>query len=152
MKNIVIPILITLALCSCSNNNSSNTSNAANAANDTSYADTTLRPEGMINSNYQNAQFIDWFNKSWYANGTHPAKLEPFNGYIAPPLDGVWITAPYLHNGSVPTLEALLNSNLRPRYWQRDFTNMDYDYENVGWKYKIKDNAGDKNKTVHNTE
>ena len=31
-------------------------------------------------------------------------------GYVAPPLDGVWATAPYFHNGSVPTIEAVLNS------------------------------------------
>ncbi len=33
---------------------------------------------------------------------THP------DYYKARPLDGVWASAPYLHNGSVPTLEALL--------------------------------------------
>jgi mono/diheme cytochrome c family protein len=30
-------------------------------------------------------------------------------GYIAPPLEGIWLRAPYLHNGSVPTLRDLLN-------------------------------------------
>jgi hypothetical protein len=30
------------------------------------------------------------------------------DGYRTPQLDGVWATAPYLHNGSVPTLEDLL--------------------------------------------
>ncbi|MBI3301711.1 MAG: hypothetical protein HYZ72_06495 [Deltaproteobacteria bacterium] len=30
------------------------------------------------------------------------------NGYVAVPLDGIWLRAPYLHNGSVPTLRALL--------------------------------------------
>jgi hypothetical protein len=30
------------------------------------------------------------------------------NGYVAPPLDGVWIRAPFLHNGSVPSLAALV--------------------------------------------
>ncbi|WP_349510094.1 hypothetical protein [Bradyrhizobium sp. NAS96.2] len=32
--------------------------------------------------------------------------LEP--QYRARPLDGVWATAPYLHNGSVPTLKDML--------------------------------------------
>ena len=105
----------------------------------------------LFKSNYQNAKFIEWFNKSWYANGDHPAKLEPFGGYVAPPLDGVWITAPYLHNASVPTLEALLNSKLRPRYWERDFENPEYDYEQVGWKYKVKDKPQN-NKKVYNTD
>jgi len=30
-------------------------------------------------------------------------------GYQAPPLDGVWATAPYFHNGSFPTLLAVVN-------------------------------------------
>ena len=91
----------------------------------------------LFKSNYSNPQFVNWFNKSWFTKGNHPAQLVPFNGYIAPPLDGIWITAPYLHNGSVPTLEALLNSSSRPAYWSRDFDNAQYDYENIGWKYKI---------------
>jgi hypothetical protein len=30
------------------------------------------------------------------------------DGYVAVPLDGLWLRAPYLHNGSVPNLAALL--------------------------------------------
>lgn len=33
---------------------------------------------------------------------------EPLDGYIAVHLDGVWLRAPYLHNGSVPSLADLL--------------------------------------------
>lgn len=98
--------------------------------------------EALFKSNYQNPQFVNWFNKSWFAQGDHPAKLVPFNGYIAPPLDGIWSTAPYLHNGSVPFLEAVLNSKLRPAYWQRDFTNPTYDADLMGWKYKKLDKPG----------
>jgi cytochrome c553 len=104
----------------------------------------------LFKANYQNPQFIEWFNKSWYAKGNHPARLQPFNGYIAPPLDGIWITAPYLHNGSVPTLAALLNSKERPRYWQRDFKQPEYDYEKIGWRYEVK-NEGN-SRTIYNTD
>ena len=104
----------------------------------------------LYKSNYSNPQFINWFNKSWFTQGDHPARLEPFEGYIAPPLDGIWITAPYLHNGSVPTLEALLNSDLRPKYWSRNFINPKYDYEKAGWQYKAHDAPG--RKTIYNTE
>ena len=98
--------------------------------------ESVIKTDSMLfKSNYQNPQFVNWFNNSWFAQGDHPARLEPFNGYIAPPLDGIWATAPYLHNGSVPTLEAVLNSHARPRYWQRDFANPEYDYEQPGWKY-----------------
>ncbi len=104
----------------------------------------------LYKGNQQNPQFVEWFNKSWFAQGQNPARLEPFNGYIAPPLDGVWITAPYLHNGSVPTLQALLNSKERPRYWKRDFKNPLYDYENTGWKYETVDTP--ERRTVYNTD
>ena len=103
----------------------------------------------LFTSNYQNPQLINWFNNSWFAKGDHPAKLVPGNGYVAPPLDGVWITAPYLHNGSVPTIEVLLNSKLRPTYWSRDFAHPVYDYKNLGWVYEQKEQAG--NNTVYNT-
>lgn len=95
----------------------------------------------LYKANYSEPQFIDWFNRSWFAQGDHPAKLEPFAGYVAPPLDGIWISAPYLHNGSVPTLEALLNSKLRPKYWSRNFDKPQYDYDKVGWKFTTESKA-----------
>ena len=91
----------------------------------------------LYKANYSEPQFIDWFNKSWFSQGDHAARLEPFEGYIAPPLDGIWISAPYLHNGSVPTIEALLNSKLRPKFWSRDFDNPQYNYEKLGWKFTV---------------
>lgn len=39
-------------------------------------------------------------------------------GYVAPPLTGIWASAPYLHNGSVPTLAALLSPETRPPRFQ----------------------------------
>ena len=103
----------------------------------------------LYTSNYSNPQFVDWFNKSWFTTGDHPAKLIPFKGYIAPPLDGIWITAPYMHNGSVPTLEAMLNSKMRPKFWQRSFSKPSYNYEVPGWNYEVKDKAD--NNEVYNT-
>ena len=44
------------------------------------------------------------------------------NGYVAPPLEGIWIRAPYLHNGSVPTLADLLNApEQRPKQFWRGY-------------------------------
>ena len=64
---------------------------------------------------------------------------ETMTGYQAPPLDGIWATAPYLHNGSVPTLASLLKSGDRPSRFHRppstDFEH--YDRTNVGWKFEI---------------
>jgi hypothetical protein len=103
----------------------------------------------LYTANYSNPQMVNWFNNSWFSSGDHPAKLVPYRGYIAPPLDGVWITAPYLHNGSVPDLETLLNSKKRPKYWQRNFAQVDYNYDIPGYKYQVKDAPG--NSEVYNT-
>jgi len=44
------------------------------------------------------------------------------NGYANHPLDGVWARAPYLHNGSVPTLRALLEPpERRPAVFYRGY-------------------------------
>src|SRR6185312_4916136 len=97
----------------------------------------TIQTDSLLySSNYSSPQFVNWFNQSWFTTGDHPAKLVRIKGYIAPPLDGIWATAPYLHNGSVPNLETLLNSKLRPKYWSRDFENPQYDIDSPGWKYK----------------
>jgi len=104
----------------------------------------------LYKSNYQDSQFVNWFNNSWFTKGDYPARLQPFNGYIAPPLDGVWITAPFFHNGSVPTLDAVLNSKIRPKYWERNFTDPRYDYNKIGWQYQLHDKPG--GNTVYNTE
>jgi hypothetical protein len=90
----------------------------------------------LFKSNHQNPQFIEWFNKSWFAQGDLPARLVPSSGYVAPPLDGIWATSPYLHNGSVPTLETLLNSRARPKFWKRNFQKPSYDFHSIGWEYE----------------
>ncbi|HEV7225085.1 MAG TPA: cytochrome c [Pirellulales bacterium] len=59
------------------------------------------------------------YGKSWFGHyGEKPLHVKPA-GYVAPPLDGIWASAPYLHNGSVPTLWHLLNPDERPIVWQR---------------------------------
>ncbi|MEX2119826.1 MAG: cytochrome c [Pirellulales bacterium] len=66
-----------------------------------------------------------WFNHYGRLQGsTDPA------GYVAPPLDGIWASAPYLHNGSVPTLWHLFHPDQRPAVWSR--TEDGYDQEKVG--------------------
>lgn len=76
--------------------------------------------------------YVDWLADSFYGQA---ARAEPAAGYVAPPLDGIWATAPFLHNGSVPTIAALLNSSTRPRYWLRDFDNLVYDQQALGWQF-----------------
>jgi hypothetical protein len=81
--------------------------------------------------------FIRHYNATWI--GRDWPVSAPRTGYQAPPLDGVWATAPYLHNGSVPTLWHLLKSDERPDRYRRppstDFEH--YDSERVGWRFEV---------------
>lgn len=45
-------------------------------------------------------------------------KVVPGEGYAAPPLTGIWSSAPYFHNGSVPTLWHLMHPSDRPAAFQ----------------------------------
>ena len=69
-----------------------------------------------------NAGWLQYF-------GEHPVLLES-KGYLAQPLNGIWASAPYFHNGSVPTLHHVFNVDERPKVWKRSYTG--YDPERVG--------------------
>jgi mono/diheme cytochrome c family protein len=47
-------------------------------------------------------------------------------GYVAPILSGLWATAPYLHNGSVPTLWHLMTPAERPARFQVGGHSLDF--------------------------
>lgn len=65
---------------------------------------------------------------AWRLSGFRAAST----GYVAPRLDGVWVSAPYLHNGSVPTLADLLESPAnRPALFARGYDV--YDQARVGF-------------------
>ncbi len=88
------------------------------------------------------SKWADYYNRSWFGQEKRPGltgKVKQTAGYQAPPLDGVWATAPYFHNGSVATLYGVLNSKARPKLYTRSFrTNEeDYDKVNVGWKVQV---------------
>jgi hypothetical protein len=73
---------------------------------------------------------------------------EPLSGYVAQFLDGIWLRAPYLHNGSVPTLyDLLLPAEQRPVQFYRGYNV--YDPDKVGFV-----TAGDEARlsgTLHDT-
>jgi mono/diheme cytochrome c family protein len=80
-------------------------------------------------------EMVAWFNESWY--GTVGQLVDPFEGYMAPPLDGIWATAPFFHNGSVPTIELVLDSTKRPSFWKRvDYDSTNYDKDALGWPWE----------------
>ena len=65
--------------------------------------------------------------------GVNYGDMTKTNGYIAVPLDGIWLRAPYLHNGSVPNLRALLEPvERRTKVFYRGYDV--YDPRNVGFE------------------
>lgn len=88
-----------------------------------------------VDVDYGAAYSKSWFGQEgagWFAGGK---PLRSTAGYQAPPLDGVWATAPYFHNGSVPTLDGVLNSGARPKLFTRSYRTNEshYDKDKVGW-------------------
>jgi hypothetical protein len=64
-------------------------------------------------------------------------------GYANSPLDGVWLRAPYLHNGSVPTLRDLLEpSTKRPAKFYRGYDV--YDQKKIGFVSDVAEENGHK--------
>ncbi|HEV3258276.1 MAG TPA: hypothetical protein VG013_15460 [Gemmataceae bacterium] len=91
-----------------------------------------------------------YYNQSWFAHEKHGWLADDYSarvlaGYQAPPLDGIWATAPYLHNGSVPTVYQLLNSKTRPRIFTRSFRTgrEDYDPVKLGWRVRVRERGPD---------
>ncbi|MGZ0173498.1 MAG: c-type cytochrome [Planctomycetales bacterium] len=77
-----------------------------------------------------NREHREWIRDGWMSRyGKDEVDVEP-NGYVAPPLDGIWASAPYFHNGSVPTLWHVLHSAKRPVVWKR--TEDGYDRKRIG--------------------
>jgi hypothetical protein len=89
----------------------------------------------------------DYYNQTWFAKekGEDGYKGMVTEGYQAPPLDGIWATAPYFHNGSAPTVHDVLNSKARPRVFTRSYRTdeADYDKEKLGWKVQVLDGPAD---------
>ena len=77
-----------------------------------------------------NGEHREWIRDGWMSRyGKDEVDVDP-TGYVAPPLDGIWASAPYFHNGSVPTLWHVLHSTERPVVWKR--TEDGYDQKRVG--------------------
>ena len=96
---------------------------------------------------------------SWWGYGTPDEPGACFGvaadmGYLAPPLYGIWASAPYFHNGSVPDVWGVLDPSDRPDVWRRhskpapmntlglvmgfdtDLSRA-YDHDRLGWRHEI---------------
>ena len=94
-----------------------------------------------------NRQHREWMRDGWMSRyGKDEVDVDP-NGYVAPPLDGIWASAPYFHNGSVPTLWHVLNSVDRPVVWKR--TENGYDQKRVGLEVSEFDALPDEAKSAY---
>jgi hypothetical protein len=82
----------------------------------------------------------DWQAKmEEYFRDTPRRVAEGTNGYKADMLYGVWAQAPYLHNGSVPTLGQLVCPSTRPARFLRG--NLHYDESLVGFEWSRRPTA-----------
>lgn len=87
-------------------------------------------------------ELAEFYDASWFSKEKPQGyKTIASEGYQAPPLDGIWATAPYFHNGSVPTLYHVLNSKARPKLFTRSFKTDEasYDKKKVGWQVQLLD-------------
>lgn len=83
-------------------------------------------------------------NQSTLYGGYEEHRFKRFRktfGYTNMPLDGIWLRAPYLHNGSVPTLRDLLNpAKDRPPAFYRGYDV--YDSNKVGFVSDVREENG----------
>ena len=84
------------------------------------------------------------YEKDWGFQPDYPQRFHLFrktHGYASMPLDGIWLRAPYLHNGSVPTLNDLLKTAAeRPATFYRG--NDIFDQANVGFVSSVPSEDG----------
>lgn len=88
-----------------------------------------IRDQFFQRAGLTDAQQLEWSGfRSPQAAAVRSEKI-----YKARPLNGVWATAPYLHNGSVPNLYALIASREqrgKPEFW---LGTRQYDPKDVGY-------------------
>lgn len=94
----------------------------------TPLAEVATDPERVVSFTPELARAMNTIGEGKLWRFSHFRKTE---GYANMPLDGIWLRAPYLHNGSVPTLRALLFPDERPAEFYRAYDV--YDWQNVGF-------------------
>jgi mono/diheme cytochrome c family protein len=94
----------------------------------TPLADIGTDPERLRSFTPELAKRMNTLGEGYPWKFSHFRKTE---GYANMPLDGLWLRAPYLHNGSVPSLRALLFPETRPVEFFRAYDV--YDWNDVGF-------------------
>lgn len=67
-------------------------------------------------------------------------KVEPQEGYVPPPLEGIWIRWPYFHNNSIPNLcELVTPPEARVKtFWTGEAKNPNTDFDKICNGYPVK--------------
>ncbi len=102
------------------------------------FRDSATANFGMALGAFAEMTTKNWFKqnnipKKWQSHyeGNRPNCLQVGKGYRARPLDGIWATAPFLHNGSIASLYDLLSTEEeRPTFVQ--LGGLDFDPVHVG--------------------
>lgn len=87
---------------------------------------------------FKNIRGPEFFRDTYLGSATNKpgnnyGQIPKGNGYKAKHLSGVWATAPYLHNGSVPDMVTLLtHDSKRPKYF--NVKTNDFDPSTLGFK------------------
>lgn len=97
----------------------------------------TVIPIGEIDTDRERMdtwtqEAADLANQTVAEMGIERDGMEKHEGYVAVHLEGLWLRGPYLHNGSVPTVRALLAPpGQRPEVFYRGYDVLDR--ENLGF-------------------
>ncbi len=94
------------------------------------------------------------YERDWGFDPPYPQRFSHFRktqGYANMPLDGIWLRAPYLHNGAVPNLRELLEpASARSKVFYRG--NDVYDPLNIGFVSNVPAQDGHKFYTLDTTQ
>ena len=107
-----------------------------NANTDPEYSKLLIRFKPIVD---HIAGLKDFLKKNYDSDDYPEAKVpseDDEGAYAPPPLVGLWASAPYFHNGSVPTLWSVLKSSSRPKIWKKSINPKSYDFEKVGLDVK----------------
>jgi mono/diheme cytochrome c family protein len=100
---------------------------------------TPISAIGTDRFRFDNYSYDLMLNQATLYAGNAEERFQNFrksDGYANMPLDGLWLRAPYLHNGSVPTLRDLLKPAAeRPGMFYRGSTI--YDSQDMGFASKL---------------
>lgn len=102
------------------------------------YQQYNISPEQQAKMEFREIRGYEFFRDTYLGSaqnkkGNDYGKMEKGNGYKAKHLSGIWATAPFLHNGSVPNMMLLLTQDTeRPKYF--NVRSNKFDPINIGYQ------------------